>query len=321
MIGALIGRRLLNAVPVLLLVALGTFALLEAAPGDAADAYLSNLGGDAGLVADLRRRWGLDGSFAGRFAAYLTALAQLDFGYSVAFSRPVFDVVAGRLANTLLLMSAATAFAFSIGIALGAAAGARPGSWTDRIFSTVALILHAAPSFWLGLMLIAVFSVSLAWLPLGGLATIGSEAQGLAWIVDRARHLVLPVATLGLVYAALSMRLMRAGMIEALRSDHVLLARAKGLTRGRLVRRHVVRNALLPVVTVLGLQAGAMLGGSVVVESVFAIPGLGRLAYEAVTQRDQPLLAGVALTGAVAVIAINLLVDLAYARIDPRIAG
>jgi peptide/nickel transport system permease protein len=317
----LVRRRLVNAVPVLLLVVLGAFALLEAAPGDAVDAYIAATGGDAGLIAELRRQWGLEESFVGRLLAYLAALLRLDLGHSVAFSRPVLGIVADRLANTLLLMSAAIAFAFSLGTLLGLAAGARPGSLRDRLLSALSLVLYATPGFWLGLMLIVLFSVKLGWLPLGGIETIGSPRQGLTRALDIARHLVLPVLALGLVYLALYLRLMRAGMVEAWRSDHVLTARAKGLTRRRLVLRHVARNALLPVVTMLGLQAGSMLGGSVVIESVFAIPGLGRLAYEAVVQRDLPLLLGVILIGTVVVIAVNLLVDLAYARLDPRVAS
>lgn len=317
----LLRRRLLNAVPVLALVILGTFTLLSAAPGDAVDAYIAQTGGDAGMAADLRRAWGLDGTWGGRLLAYVTALAQFDLGQSAAFSRPVLDVIAQRLPNTLLLMAGAIALSFTLGTLGGMAAGARPGTWRDRLLSAGSLILYAMPSFWLGLMLIVAFAVKLAWLPLGGIETIASDKTGVARVLDMARHLVLPTLALGLVYLALYLRLMRAGMVEAWRSDHVLTARAKGLSRRRIVWRHVARNALLPVVTMLGLQAGTLLGGSVVVESVFAIPGLGRLAFEAVSQRDLPLLLGIVLCGTVVVIAVNLLVDLAYAWLDPRVGA
>jgi peptide/nickel transport system permease protein len=317
----LIRRRLLNSIPVLAIVIVGAFLLLEAAPGDAVDAYLAGGGGDAGLVKQMREQWGLDRSFAARFGAYLAALARFDLGFSVAFSRPVLDVVLERLGNTLLLMSAAISLSFSLGTALGILAGARPGSWRDRLLSAAALGLYAMPSFWLGLMLLVGFAVKLAWFPLGGIATIGGDRTGLAHVFDVARHLVLPTLALGLVYMALYLRMMRSGMVEAWRSDYVRTARAKGLPRRRLVLRHVARNALLPVVTMLGLQAGAMLGGSVVVESVFAVPGLGRLAHEAVTQRDVPLLLGILLVSTIMVIIANLLVDLLYARLDPRVAA
>ena len=314
-----VSRRLGNALPVLAIVAVGAYGLLELAPGDAVDAYLSGSGGDAGLVAQLRQQWGLDRSFGVRLLSYLLSLLTLDFGWSVAFTRPVREVVLDRVGNTLLLMSAAIAFSFSLGTLLGVAAGSRPRSWLDRFLSSLSLALYAAPSFWLGLMLIVAFAVKLSWFPLGGIATIGAPLSGLAQVLDTAWHLVLPAGALGLVYLALYLRLMRAGMVEAWRSDFVRTACAKGLTRRRIVWRHVARNALLPVVTMLGLQAAAMLGGSVVIESVFAIPGLGRLAYEAVTQRDVPLWLGSILAGTTLVILINLLVDLAYARLDPRV--
>jgi peptide/nickel transport system permease protein len=315
----LVRRRLVNAVPVLLIVIVGTFLLLAAAPGDAVDAYFATSGADAGRLAALRHQWGLDQSLPVRLLGYLAGLATLDLGWSVAFSRPVLGVVLDRMGNTLLLMGAAVALSFGLGTVLGILAGSRPRSWRDRLLTAGALILYATPGFWLGLMLIVLFAVKLHWLPLGGIETIASSATGLARVMDIARHLVLPAAALGLIYMALYLRLMRAGMIEAWRSDYVRTARAKGLTRPRLVLRHVARNALLPVVTMLGLQAGSMLGGSVVIESVFAVPGLGRLAAEAVAQRDLPLLLGIMLAGTLLVILVNLLTDLAYAWLDPRI--
>lgn len=315
----LLRRRLINAVVVVALVVLGTYALLEAAPGDAADAYLAQTGGDAGLVNDLRERFGLGQSFGTRLLLYVAGLARLDLGHSVAFSRPVLELVLERLPNTMLLMTGAIALAFGAGTLLGIVAGARPGSVRDRLLSGASLVLYAIPGFWLGLMLIIVFAVKLGVLPLGGIETIASDKHGLDRGLDIARHLILPTCALGLIYLALYLRLMRAGMVEAWRSDHVLLARAKGLPRRRLVLRHVARNALLPVVTMLGLQASTLLGGSVVIESVFAIPGLGRLAFEAVTQRDVALLLGIVLVGTMVVIAVNVLVDLAYAWLDPRV--
>ena len=320
----IVARRLRNAVPVLATVAVGCYGLLALAPGDAVDAYLSGTGGaggDAAYVAQLRQQWGLDRSFGAGLAAYLLSLLTLDLGWSVAFSRPVRELVLDRLANTMLLMSAAIALSFSLGTLLGVVAGSRPGSWRDRGLSLLSLAVYAMPGFWLGLMLIVAFAVKLGWFPLGGIGTIGAQQDGLARLRDIAWHLVLPASALGLVYLALYLRLMRSGMVEAWRSDFVRTARAKGLTRRRIVWRHVARNALLPVVTMLGLQAGTMLGGSVVIESVFAIPGLGRLAFEAVGQRDVPLLLGIILAGTAMVILINLLVDLAYSRLDPRVVA
>ena len=317
----LLRRRLFGAVPVLLLVVIGTFFLLEAAGGDAVDAYIVSTGGDAGLIEQLRQRWGLDQTAITRLANYLWALAHLDLGWSVTFSRPILDVIRGRLPNTLLLMGSATALSFSLGSALGIVAGARPGSLRDRLLSVGSLALYAIPGFWLGLVLTVVFAVQLRWLPLAGIESIASGKTGLDRAADIASHLVLPVAALGFIYLALYLRTMRAAMAEVWRMDFVLAAKARGIPRRRIVFAHVARNALLPVVTVLGLQSAAMLGGSVVIETVFSVPGLGRLAQEAVASRDTPLLLGIILTSAVLVISVNLVVDLVYAVLDPRIGS
>ena len=318
----LVRRRLLGSIPVLLLVVALTFLLLESASGDAADAYLLSIGGgDAAFAETLRQAYGLDQSVWARLWLYVQALGRLDLGWSVAFSRPVLDLVLERLPNTLLLMGTATALSFGLGSLLGIVAGSRPGALRDRLLSAGSLILYAVPGFWLGLVLVIVFSVWLRWLPTGGLETIASGRHGLARAADIGRHLVLPVGALGVIYTGLFLRVMRSGMVDIWERDFILFARARGIPRRRILLSHVVRNALLPLVTVLGLQSAAMLGGSVVIESVFAIPGFGRLAHEAVSARDAPLLMGVILVSAVMVIVVNLLIDLVYAALDPRIGG
>ncbi len=317
----LIRRRLATSIPVLMIVIIGTFLLLEAAPGDAVDAYSVSTGGDAGLIEALRQRWGLDQSPMTRLATYAWALLHLDLGHSVTFSRPILDVILERLPNTLLLMGSATALSFALGSFLGVVAGARPGSFRDRFLSIGSLALYAVPGFWLGLVLTVIFSVQLRWFPSSGIETIASGKSGLDRALDIANHLVLPVAALGLIYLALYLRMMRAGMAEVWRMDFVLAARARGISRRRIVLRHVARNALLPPITMLGLQSASMLGGSVVIETVFSVPGLGRLAQEAVASRDTPLLLGIILVSAVLVIAINLIVDILYAFLDPRVGG
>jgi len=318
----LLRRRAVSAIPVLLIVLIFTFILLENASGDAVDAYLVSIGGgDAGLRDALREQYGLNGSVLARFWLYASSVMQLDFGWSLAFDRPVLGLILERLPNTLLLMGSATALAFITGTALGIVAGARPGGLTDRVLSALSLALYATPGFWLGLVLAIVFAVQLRWLPTSGIETIASGKQGLARALDIARHLVLPVASLGLIYLALFLRVMRTAMAAVWPLDFVLFAKAKGLSRRRIVLRHVARNAALPLVTVLGLQAATMLGGSVVIESVFAIPGFGRLAQEAVSGRDTPLLMGIILTSAVFVILVNLAVDILYSVLDPRIGS
>ncbi|TBB78213.1 ABC transporter permease [Rhizobium ruizarguesonis] len=318
----LLRRRAISSIPVLLIVVIFTFFLLESASGDAVDAYLGSIGGgDAALRQSLRESYGLDQSMFARLWLYLSSLARFDLGWSVAFGRPVGALIAERLPNTMLLMGSATALSFGLGSALGILAGARPGSLRDRLLSIGSLIVYAIPSFWLGLVLSIAFSVKLRWFPIAGVETIASGNTGFSRALDIADHLVLPVGALALIYLALFLRVMRSGMAEAWKLDFVLFARAKGLSRSRIVLRHVARNALLPLVTMLGLQSAAMLGGSVVIESVFAIPGFGRLAQEAVNGRDAPLLMGIVVTSAVLVISVNFLVDLVYAALDPRIGA
>lgn len=313
-------HRLASILPVLGIVLVGSFLILEAAPGDAVDAYVAQIGGaDAQQLEALRQSWGLDQGPLQRFFVYVTALFFGDFGWSSAFQRPVLDVILERLPATLLLMGVSTFLAFFAGSLLGIVAGAKPHSKRDRLLSLTSLALYAVPGFWLGLVLIVVFGVTLRWLPIGGLETIASGKTGLARAADISRHLILPVAALSSVYLTLYLRLMRDRMADLHQEMFVQALKARGISSRRIIWRHIARNAVLPVVTMLGLQAGGMLGGSVVIESVFAIPGFGRLAAEAVAKRDTALLLGVILFGAFAVIIANLLVDLAYARLDPRV--
>ncbi len=318
----LLFARLVGSVPVLLIVLVGVFLLLNSAGGDAVDAYLVSIGGgDAQLAAELRATYGLDQSVLARLAFTLGQLARGDLGYSVALNRPIAGVIAERLPNTLWLMGSATALSFALGSGLGVLAGRRPGSPTDRLLSAGSLFVYSVPSFWLGLVLSVVFAVRLHWLPVSGIETIASGKTGLARAADIARHLVLPVSALGMIYLALFLRVMRSGMVEAWGQDYTLAARARGVAPWRITLNHAARNALLPLVTMLGLQAAAMLGGSVVIESVFGIPGFGRLAQEAVAGRDAPLLMAIILVSAVMVVVANLLVDLAYGLLDPRVGS
>ncbi len=317
----LLAVRLIAAVPTLLIVACGAFLLLEAAPGDAVDAYLAQTGGDAGYAAELRRSLGLGGTAMERLAGFLLSLATFDLGRSAVFARPVAAVIAERLPNTLLLLTTTVLFAGGVGYLAGKWAGTRPGSIRDRALTTGALMLLAMPNFWLGLLLVVLLAISWPLLPVAGLRTLGVELGPVAAALDLAWHLVLPTIALGAGYVALYMRTLRAGMAEAWQADHVRAAQARGLAPSAVVRRGVVRPALLPMLVVAGQNIGALVGGSVVVETVFAIPGMGRLAYEAVTGRDAPLLIGVVMTAAILVLAVNTIVDLLLARLDPRIGA
>ena len=315
-----IARRLLQVLPVVLAIAAMNFLLLQLAPGDAADILAGQMGhASPELVEQMRRDFGLDRPIYKQFFIYLGKLLSLNLGTSNIQQRPVTDLIMERLPATVLLMTTATVVAVALGVLLGVAAARRSGRWLDSVISVLALVVYATPAFWLGLMLIVLFSVYFDLLPSGGMMTIGSGKTGLTLALDIARHLVLPATTLGLFYVAIYARLMRASMLEVYNLDFITTARAKGLTEGRIAWTHAFRNALLPVVTLAGVQFGHLLGGSILVETVFAWPGLGRLVFDALLQRDLNLLLGILFVSSVVVILANLIVDLTYGFLDPRI--
>ena len=314
-------RRLAASLPTLLIILAGLFLLLQLAPGDTVDALMAQMGGgDPRTAEELRRFYGLDVSALVQLGRYLLRLVRLDLGMSAIYGKPVATVIAERLPVTLLLMGTSLLLSFAAGTALGILAARRIDRWPDTLISTLGLVFYATPSFWFGLMGIVLFAIKLGWFPAGGFEEVGTGAAGLERALDIAHHLVLPTVTLALIFLATYLRIMRASMLEVMSLDFVRTARAKGLGETGIVVRHALRNALLPMVTLVGLQAGTMLGGSVVVESVFALPGLGRLAYESVVQRDLNTLLGIVFVSALLVIAVNFLVDLVYGQLDPRIA-
>jgi peptide/nickel transport system permease protein len=250
---------------------------------------------------------------------YIKGVASLDLGFSYRNRRTVAGLIFERLPATLLLTLTAFALALSGGILLGVLAAARVGSWADSLITVMALGFYATPLFWVGLMLILLFSVNLGWLPAFGMESIGQGLTGLTRLADVLHHLALPAITLGLFFVAIYARLTRASMLEVRDMDYVRTAKAKGLSRRRIVRRHMLRNAILPVITFAGIQAGQLVGGSIVVETVFAWPGIGRLAFESLQQRDYNLLLGVFFLTSVMVVVFNLVTDLVYSLADPRI--
>lgn len=305
---------------VILGIAIINFFLLRLAPGDAAQV----MAGEAGsatpeYMAALRKQFGLDQPLYVQFLVYFKNLPSFNLGFSFRQGLPVSELILHRLGPTLLLMAASIGFAVTLGGTLGFLAARNAGSMVDTLISTLALLFYATPVFWVGVMLMAVFSVGLDWLPVGGMASIEAGHTGWAYVGDVAHHLVLPAFTLGLFYLAIYTRLMRASMLEVYGQDFVRTARAKGVRSHRIAVRHVLRNALLPIVTTLGVQVGSVLGGAILVETVFAWPGLGRLAFEALFQRDLNLLLGILFCSSVAVVIVNLVVDLLYSVLDPRI--
>jgi peptide/nickel transport system permease protein len=231
----------------------------------------------------------------------------------------VADLIWSRLGPTLLLMVTVFVLAVGMGALLGSLAARNLNRWQDNMISMLTVLAYATPVFWAGLMLIVVFSINLGWFPTSGMQKVAAFHEGAAKVRDIAHHLVLPALTLTMFYMALYTRLMRASVLEQASMDYVVTARAKGLTEPQIARRHVFRNALLPVLTMAGVQAGAMLGGAVVVETVFAWPGLGLLAYESLFARDLNLLLGIFFVSTCLVVTVNLVVDLAYSFLDPRI--
>lgn len=316
----LIFRTLLQAVPTVLGIVLLTFLLLQAVPGDAAQALAAESGwASEEMMAQWRERFGLDAPRLQQFLIYLDNLSRFSLGVSPRFNIPVSELIVSRLGNTLVLMGTALALALVLGLAMGTVMGAWVGRWPDRLLGVVALLLYSTPGFWLALMAIVLFSVKLGWLPSGGTATIGADLTGWAWLQDRLRFLVLPALAMSAFYVAIFARLTRSAYLEISRLDFVRTAKAKGLHPFTIAVRHILRNALIPVTTVAGLHLGAMLGGAVVMESVFAWPGLGRLAFESVMARDHIVLLGILLLSSLLVIAANLLVDLLQLLLDPRV--
>lgn len=313
-------RRILQAVPVILLIMVGSFLLIQLAPGDAVDALVGDMGGaDAAFVARLRQEYGLDQPVLVQLWRYLVKLAQFDLGWSYVYEQPVTTVLMSRLWVTMLLMIGALSAAFVFGVALGSVAARRAYSLTDNVISTLGLIFYAMPSFFLALLMILVFSVKLGWLPVGGIKDLGAFYTGWRLWVDVAVHLIMPVVALSLIYMAFYMRLMRTSVLEVMDLDFVRTAKAKGAGGARLMVHHVMRNALLPVITLLGLQVSTVLGGSVVVETIFSLPGVGQLAYTSVIKRDLNTLMGIIFLGSVIVVIVNIVTDMIYAWLDPRI--
>ena len=315
-----VGQRLVKGIIVLFAIAILNFMLIRAAPGDPAMVIAGEAGAaDALFLAQLRAEFGLDKPLLTQLLIYLGDIATLDLGFSYRQQTPVATLIWDRLPATLLLTGTAFAISLLLGILLGALAAARAGRWSDTVITLFALIFYATPLFWIALMAILLFSVQLEWLPSFGMYTVSAGGSTLDHALDVARHLVLPALTLGLFFTAIYCRMTRASMLEVRRMDFVKTAHAKGLMPRVIARRHVLRNALLPVVTLAGMQAGTLVGGAVLTETVFAWPGIGRLMYEALLQRDYNLLLGVFLVSSTMVVAFNIATDMLYRVVDPRI--
>jgi peptide/nickel transport system permease protein len=317
---AIVLRRLAQAAGLLVAVAVLNFTLIHLAPGDIVSTIVGEMGGASEeTIAELRRAYGVDRGYLEQLAIYLGRVAGGDLGTSIYYNKAVFSLILDRIPATVLLVLTALVIALVVGTTLGVLAARYPGGWFAACVNLVSLFGFSAPVFWSGLMLLLLLASAIPILPPGGFYDVVAGAQGLAKALDIAHHLVLPATTLALIFLALYSRLARASMLEVLGSDYVRTARAKGVPERVVVVKHALRNALLPVVTVAGLQFSAMLAGAVLVETVFTWPGLGQLAFESILRRDNQLILGILLLSAVLVTLGNLITDILYRIVDPRI--
>jgi ABC-type dipeptide/oligopeptide/nickel transport system permease component len=303
-VGAYILRRLLQTLILLILISLLVFIMLRLIPGDPAQVLLGNTASPE-EIARTRAQWGLDQPLQVQYILFFRNALRGNLGDSIVWHVPAIDFVGSHLPATFQLAAAAMVIAIVVALPLGMLSAARSHSWLDRSGTGLSIFLQSVPTFWVGLMLILVFAVGLGWLPAFG---------GGTW-----RHLVLPSLTLSILFIPLLTRLMRSALIEVLAQDYVRTAHAKGLRQRMVIWRHALPNALIPVITVIGLQFGALLGGAVITEAVFAWPGVGSLSVQALSNRDYPVVQVTVLFLAVAFALINLLVDISYGFLDPRI--
>lgn len=319
--GAIVRRTAWQALPTVIGIVILNFFLLKLMPGDAAD-VLAGESGSATVetMRVLRAKFGLDQPVLHQLWSYLSHLAHFSLGYSPRYDMPVMQLILSRLPNTLLLMGVALSFAIVVGVVLGVVMAHWAGKWPDRVLSVFALLFYSTPGFWIGLLAIVLFSVHLGWLPSGGNQTLGVSLHGFDYFADAAKHVLLPAVTLSTFFIAIYARLTRSAMLEVQRQDFVRTAQAKGLHPWRVTVRHVLRNALMPLTTIVGIHFGTLLGGAAVTETVFSWPGLGRLALDAVMARDFSVLLGVLLLSSLLVIIANVVVDLLQAWLDPRVA-
>lgn len=318
---AFLFRRLLQGVAILFVVATVTFALIHAAPGEPFAAQLEDVRFTQEMRATLRAQYGLDDPIATQYVRFLGQVASADLGASLAQRIPVRTIVGKALPHTVLLMSAALLAGFALGVVTGAWQASRAGTRVDRVAGRLSVALSALPDFWLALALLLVFAIRLRWFPVSGMVdqTMHEYLSPAGKLRDILWHLALPATTLALIIAAVVARHQRQALLDVLPDDYVRSARAKGLSERRVIMRHALRNALLPIITLLGLALPALVGGSVFVEYIFSWPGMGRVAIDALAQRDYPVVLGTTIVGSLLVVVGSLVADVLSAAVDPRL--
>lgn len=314
--------RVLYAVILLMAVLVLNFSMMHLAPGDVADTISQSMGGaDQEVLDQIRADYGLDQPFLVQLASYMGRVLRFDLGYSFFYNTPVTELILQRLPATLLLVFTAQILALFIGVILGVISARKPNGIASHFVTMLALFGYSAPVFWTGILLLIGFSLKIQIFPVAGMQDVTIVGGFWAHFVDIARHLVLPVITLGSIFLALYSRLSRATMMEVLGSDYVRTAKAKGLTQREVVYKHALKNSLSPVITLAGLQFSAVISGAVLVEAVFSWPGLGTLAFQSIIARDTPTILGILFFSALVVIVGNLLTDIALRFVDPRVRG
>lgn len=310
--------RVVQMFPIALFIVVINFVLIHLAPGDVS-IMLAGEGADPEYMQSVREAYGLDRPLHEQLLVYLGQVLQGDLGLSFRTREPVIGIIAERVPATLLLAGTSLVLASVAGVIVGTIMARRPGSAMDTAVTTLSISLFSIPVFWLGLMLILLFAVTLRWLPSSGMTSIAGPREGIGYILDIGRHMVLPVMALSAVWLGQYVRLARASVSETLAEPYVTTARAIGFPERRIMSRFALRNAMLPIVTVLGLELGLLLSGAVLTETVFSWPGLGRLIYEAILSRDTPVIMGAFLIMSFTVMLAALLTDLLYAALDPRV--
>lgn len=311
-------RRLLQLIPTVLLILVFNFLIIRLAPGDPARAMAGEMASQANVEA-LRQAWGLDKPLIEQLLIYFSRLAQGDLGYSYNTLTPVSDLILDRLPHTVGLMLAATLLSFVIGTLLGAYAASRYPSRVDSAISVSSIVFYSMPIFWFGMLLIYFFAIRLNWFPSGGMVDIIEDHQGFAYLLDVSHHAVLPILTLSAFNIPFFFRISRASVIETLREDYVRTGRCMGVPQNRLFLRHALPNAMLPTITAFGLVLGFIFTGALMTETVFSWPGIGRLMWEAISNRDYPTMMGIFLISSIAIVVSTLLTDIAYTLFDPRV--
>lgn len=313
-------RKLVYAIVLLLAVIMLNFFLIHIAPGDPVQTLVAEMGGATPeLIAQLRADYGLDRSFPRQLLSYIIKVAQGDLGMSFTYDQPVVDLIMGRMVATLILVLTALVLAILSGTVLGIMSAQKPKSFFSGFVTLISLVGYSAPVFWTGIMLLILFSYLIPIFPSFGMSVVGGTGNMLDHILDVLHHLVLPAITLSSIYLAVYSRIARASMMDVLGSDYIRTARSKGLSERVVVYKHALKNAVLPVVTMAGLQFSQLIAGAVVVETVFSWPGMGQLAFESILRRDHTLLLGILFFSTLIVVIVNILTDLSYRLLDPRI--